>query len=68
MLVEVSPIDVTLDNTRLVMLLRMAMALVFAAAAIGVEGERFDFGKIYSVITVSYTHLDVYKRQPSFAA
>ena len=48
MLVEVSPIDVTLDNTRLVMLLRMAMALVFAAAAIGVEGERFDFGKIYS--------------------
>lgn len=50
MLVEVSPIDVTLDNTRLVMLLRMAMALVFAAAAIGVEGERFDFGKIYSVI------------------
>lgn len=50
MLVEVSPVDVTLDNTRLVMLLRMLMAIAFAAAAIGIEGERFDFGKIYSVI------------------
>ena len=57
MLVEVSPIDVTLDNTRLVMLLRMAMALVFAAAAIGVEGERFDFGKIYSVIMAAVVAL-----------
>lgn len=57
MLVEVSPVDVTLDNTRLVMLLRMAMALVFAAAAIGVEGERFDFGKIYSVIMAAVVAL-----------
>lgn len=57
MLVEVSPVDVTLENTRLVMLLRMAMALVFAAAAIGVEGERFDFGKIYSVIMAAVVAL-----------
>lgn len=57
MLVEVSPVDVTLDNTRLVMLLRMVMALVFAAAAIGVEGERFDFGKIYSVIMAAVVAL-----------
>ena len=40
-----------------VMLLRMAMALVFAAAAIGVEGERFDFGKIYSVIMAAVVAL-----------
>lgn len=57
MLVEVSPVDVTLDNTRLVMLLRMLMALVFAAAAIGIEGERFDFGKIYSVIMATVVAL-----------
>lgn len=49
-LIEVSPVNETLDNTRLVMLLRMAMAIAFACAAIGVEGERFNFGKIYSVI------------------
>lgn len=57
MLVEVSPVDVTLENTRLVMLLRMLMALAFAAAAIGVEGERFDFGKIYSVIMAAVVAL-----------
>lgn len=57
MLVEVSPVDVTLDSTRLVMLLRMLMALVFAAAAIGVGGERFDFGKIYSVIMAAVVAL-----------
>lgn len=33
------------------------MALVFAAAAIGVEGERFDFGKIYSVIMAAVVAL-----------
>lgn len=57
MLVEVSPIDVTLDNARLVMLLCTPMALVFAAAAIGVEGERFDFGKTYSVIMAAVVTL-----------
>ncbi|WP_232050815.1 helix-turn-helix transcriptional regulator [Arabiibacter massiliensis] len=57
MLVEVSPVDVTLESTRLVMLLRMLMALAFAAAAIGVEGERFDFGKIYSVIMAAVVAL-----------
>lgn len=43
--------------TGIVMLLRMVMALVFAAAAIGVEGERFDFGKIYSVIMAAVVAL-----------
>ena len=56
-LVEASPVDVTLDNTRLVMLLRMCMAAFFACAAIGIEGEKFNFGKIYSVIMAAVVAL-----------
>ncbi len=48
--VELSPVDVTFESSSLVMLLRMLMALAFAGAAIGLDGERFNFGKIYSVI------------------
>ena len=55
--VEASPVDVTLDGTRVVMLLRIAVALGFAAAAVGVEGERFDFGRIYSAIMVGVVAL-----------
>ncbi|NTU89547.1 MAG: helix-turn-helix transcriptional regulator [Actinobacteria bacterium] len=48
--VEVSSIAATFDNTRVIMLLRMVMATVFACMAIGMDAERFVFGKIYAVI------------------
>lgn len=56
-LVEISPVEVTLDNTRLVMLLRILMAVVFACAAIGLDADRFNFGKIYSVIMATVVAL-----------
>ncbi|MEG0303730.1 LuxR family transcriptional regulator, partial [Gordonibacter sp.] len=56
-LVEISPVEVTLDNTRLVMLLRILMAVVFACAAVGIEADRFNFGKIYSVIMAAVVAL-----------
>lgn len=56
-LVEASPVDVTLDNTRFVMLLRMLMAVVFACAAIGIDADHFNFGKIYSVIMAAVVAL-----------
>lgn len=49
-LVAFSPVDVTLQLSSLVMLLRVIVALGFVCAAIGIGGERFSFGKIYSVI------------------
>ena len=57
MIVELSPVDVTLENTRMLMILRILMAFAFAAAAIGVDAERFDFGKIYSVIMAAVVAL-----------
>lgn len=52
-LVELSPVDVTFESSSNVMLLRMVMALVFAGAAIAIDGEHFNIGKVYSVIMAS---------------
>lgn len=49
-LVQFSPVDVTFETSSLVMLLRVIVAFVFVCAAIGINGEHFNFGKIYSVI------------------
>jgi len=49
-LITFSPVDVTFELSSLVMLLRMVVSLAFVLAAIGINGERFSFGKIYSVI------------------
>lgn len=49
-LVQFSPVDVTFESSSVVMLLRVIVAFSFACAAIGIDGERFNFGKIYSVI------------------
>lgn len=51
--VAVSPIDTTLDGSRLVMLLRMLLAVALACVAAGTEGERLNFGKAYSIVMVA---------------
>ncbi len=51
-MVASSPVDVTLDSTRLVMTLRAALAVGLVVAAIGTEGARLNFGKTYSIIMV----------------
>ena len=50
--VAVSPIGTTLDGSRLVMLLRMLLALGLACVAAGTEGDKLNFGKVYSVVMV----------------
>lgn len=50
--VATSSIEVTLDGSRVVMLSRMAVALALVAVAAGTEGDRFNFGKLYSVVMV----------------
>lgn len=51
--VAVSPIGTTLDGSRLVMLLRMLLAVALACVAAGTEGERLNFGKAYSIVMVA---------------
>lgn len=51
--VAVSPIGTTLDGSRLVMLLRMLLALGLAAVAVGTVGDKLNFGKTYSVVMVA---------------
>ncbi len=50
--VAVSSIETTLAGSRLVMLARMLLALVLAVVAVGTEGDRLNFGKLYSVVMV----------------
>lgn len=50
--VVVSPVGITLDGSRLVMLARMLLAMVLAVVAVGTEGETLNFGKLYSVVMV----------------
>ena len=51
--VAVSSIETTLSGSRLVMLARMLLALVLAVVAVGTEGDRLNFGKLYSVVMVA---------------
>lgn len=51
--VAVSSIETTLSGSRLVMLARMLLALVLAVVAVGIEGDRLNFGKLYSVVMVA---------------
>lgn len=51
--VAASPVDTTLDGSRLVMLLRMLLAVALVAVAVGTEGERLNFGKAYSIVMVA---------------
>ncbi|MFR7403887.1 MAG: helix-turn-helix transcriptional regulator [Coriobacteriaceae bacterium] len=51
--VVVSFIETTLSGSRLVMLARMLLALVLAVVAVGTEGDRLNFGKLYSVVMVA---------------
>ncbi len=51
--VYASPVDTTLNGSRLVMLLRMVLALALVAVAVGTEGEKLNFGKAYSVVMVA---------------
>lgn len=51
--VAVSSIGTTLSGSRLVMLARMLLALVLAVVAVGTEGDRLNFGKLYSVVMVA---------------
>ncbi|MEC4273316.1 LuxR C-terminal-related transcriptional regulator [Adlercreutzia sp. R25] len=50
--VAISSIDTTLNGSRLVMLVRMVLALALAVVAVGTEGDRLNFGKLYSVVMV----------------
>lgn len=51
--VAVSPIGTTLNGSRLVMLLRMLLAVALACVAVGTEGDKLNFGKAYSVVMVA---------------
>lgn len=51
--VYASPVDTTLNGSRLVMLLRMVLALALVAVAVGTEGDKLNFGKAYSVVMVA---------------
>lgn len=50
--VAVSSIETTLAGSRLVMLVRMLLVLALAVVAVGTEGDRLNFGKLYSVVMV----------------
>ncbi len=50
--VAVSSIATTLSGSRLVMLVRMGLAVGLVCVAVGTEGERLNFGKVYSVVMV----------------
>ena len=51
-MVASSPVDATLDSSRLVMTLRAVLAIALVVAAVGTEGARLNFGKTYSIIMV----------------
>lgn len=48
--VDATPADATIEGTRVVMVLRMVFAAVFAGLAVGADENSFDFGRIYSII------------------
>ncbi len=51
--VEPSPVAQTIDGMKPVMLTRIAMALAFAAMAVGFDAEKMNFGKLYSLVMAS---------------
>lgn len=51
--VYASPIGTTLNGSRLVMLLRMLLALALVVVAAATEGDKLNFGKAYSVVMVA---------------
>ena len=51
--VEHGSVELTLDGSRFVMLAQMVLALLLAGVAQITEGDRLNFGKLYSVVMVA---------------
>ena len=51
--VECGSVELILDGSKLVMLVQMVLALLLAGVAQVTEGDRLNFGKLYSVVMVT---------------
>ncbi|MDR2109264.1 MAG: helix-turn-helix transcriptional regulator [Coriobacteriales bacterium] len=50
---NIHPVDVTLSSSNILMLLRIAMALVFVFIALSPRASRLNYGKLFSLVAIA---------------